>query len=51
AKVAAPEDESGPWDLLTWLGFALLLAIVPAAIAAVNRGGDARGGGRGSGLS
>ncbi|WP_436776700.1 hypothetical protein [Yinghuangia sp. YIM S09857] len=43
--VAEPEEESGVWDLATWLGFALLLAIVPAALAAVTRGGgDGRGG-------
>lgn len=45
AAAAEPEEEGGLWDLATWLGFALLLAIVPAALAAVTRGGgEGRGG-------
>lgn len=46
AKPAEPEETAGPWDLMSWLGFTLLLAIVPAALAALGRGGDSS---RGSG--
>lgn len=43
AKRPEPEETAGPWDLMSWLGFTLLLAIVPAALAALGRGGDSRG--------
>lgn len=43
AKRPEPEETAGPWDLMSWLGFTLLLAIVPAALAALGRGADSRG--------
>ncbi|MDI2127213.1 hypothetical protein [Yinghuangia seranimata] len=44
AKAEEPDDDSGGWDLITWLGGALVLAIVPAALAAVGHGANSRGG-------